>query len=239
MTEEAPAGELPREALVILAEGSAGNTPENLLALELARWARRKRCFSEVEIACLAGHPALEEKLASIASVAVRIYPLMLAGRAGVERAISSRLSISNGMDSFGHRVRIDDPLGDDPHLAGVLLESLKETAAAHAISAEASMLLIWISPAERKLSCGIEKRVADQIARTLAFREVLLLPEESRVGIAPKNGHTAMLLILSTVSPEVPLTDITRSFGENLHVVRQLGGYAAVLELAALRLSI
>jgi sirohydrochlorin ferrochelatase len=242
LTNKAPAGEPLREALLILVEGPAADTTENVLALELTRWARRKGTFAEVEIAGLEGNPTLEEQMARIASENVRIYPLIMTDRMSVESAISARLSITAGMDAFGHAIRIEDPLGADPNLANVLVANLKDAAACAAIPAGKSILLIWPAGGGQTHSQLATRQLADRIIRSGEFQEVRVLAggyAAEREDCGLKAGQSALLLLFSTATPEHVQRSIERSLGGNIHVVRQLGGYAPILELAALHLSI
>jgi hypothetical protein len=159
-----------------------------------------------------------------------------------VRQAIPERLGLRAGRDSWGHKVKIAEPLGVSPDLPTVLDAALRSAAGAHGLDPLLTHVLLVAhgstkSPHSADVARSIVRKVED--GGRFASVSLALLEEEPFLADALKT-LLRPLLVLGLFAGEGlhggdDLTEAVRALNDPaVFVVEQLGGYAGVIELIA-----
>jgi sirohydrochlorin ferrochelatase len=213
-----------------------------MLARELARRMRHAGGFNEVAVGYIRIAPSIEDAARGLASPSVLVYPLFMSDGYYVRQAIPERLGLRAGRDSWGHRVKIAQPLGVSPDLPVILDAALRSAAGAHGLDALLTHVLLVAhgstkSPHSADVARSIVRKVED--GGRFASVSLALLEEEPFLADALKS-LLRPLLVLGLFAGEGlhggdDVTEAVRALNDPaVFVVEQLGGYAGVIELIA-----
>jgi sirohydrochlorin cobaltochelatase len=230
------------EALLVAAHGECGGDGGNVLANELVRRIRLSRRFDEVALGYMRGHPSIEEAVAHIASDRIRLYPLFMSDGYYVNEAIPTRLGIKDGVDSFGHRVEIETPLGLHPKLPELLLSAAASAALGKGIAPSTATLLLAAHGSSKSPHAGEDaRRIRDGIERESAFAKVDIAFLEEKpffVDVLAESHRPTFVLGLFAgcgLHGDEDLHRMVSACGDpSVYVIEQLGGYAGIIELIA-----
>lgn len=223
-----------------MAHGDCGGETRNVLANELARRVRAARCYDEVSVGYMRCGPSIEDAAARITSEHIRLYPLFMSDGYYVRDAIPQRLGLHDGVDSFGHRVVIDDPLGINPQLPDMLLAAALQAAHVAGIPPEAAtLLLVAHGSGNSPHSAAAALAIASEIASRQSFGgvETAFLEEAplfaEAIAACPRPVVVLGLFAGGGLHADDDVRAAIRELNDpQVHLVEQLGGYARIIEL-------
>lgn len=228
-----------------MAHGDCGGEARNVLANELARRLRAARCYDEVSVGYMRCGISIEEAAARITSGHVRVYPLFMSDGYYVRDAIPRRLGIQDGVDSFGHRVDIGEPLGVNPNLPDILMSAATQTAHVAGIRTEdATLLIVAHGSGNSPHSAETARAIAGQMSERRMFGrvETAFLEEAPLFSEALLDCPRPLLVLGLFAGGGLHAEDDVRAAIRELndprvHLVEQLGGYARIIEMIAAEL--
>jgi len=233
------------EALLIVAHGDCGGFGGNMLAQELARRMRQSERYGEVVVGFMRSDPSIEEATSQIGCDRIRIYPLFMSDGYYVREAIPKRLGITDGVDSLGHRVCMDEPLGLHPKLPELLISAVVVAALGKGIQPKsACLLLVAHGSRQSQYSAAAAREIRDRIDRSGTFLrvEVSFLEEEPLFVDALESCKLPTFVLGLFAGEGMHAAGdiqgaVTASNNTNVHLVEQLGGYAGIIELISAEL--
>lgn len=213
-----------------------------MLAQELAHRMRQAHRFADVAVGFMRGQPSIEEAVAHVTSDAIRIYPLFLSDGYYVSEAIPKRLGINDGVDALGHHIVVEEPLGRNPHLPGLLASAAAAAAMRRGIPpSEANLLLVAHGSEHAPNSAETARLIMQGVIHAGAFAsvDVSFLEEAPFFSAAIHTCARPTFVLGLFAGGGMHATDdvheAIRSLGDNgVFGIDQLGGYASIIELIA-----
>ncbi len=228
------------EALLIVAHGDCDGFGGNTLARELAHRILQTQRYNEVAVGFIRSDPLIEFAASQVTCERLRIYPLFMSDGYYVREAIPKRLDIIGGVDAFGHRVSIDEPLGRHPKLPELLISVVSGAALGKGIQPKsASLLLVAHGSGQSPYSAIVGRQIRDSIDQSQTFAQVeVSFLEEEPYFVSALADRTRPTFVLGLFAGEGmhAAGDIQGAVIElgnpQVHMVEQLGGYAGIIEL-------